>query len=344
MIELSSIEFKCRVTTPMFIGGAEPNEKPEIRTQSIKGLLRWHWRALQDPKMSIPELKRKEGELFGIASDKSNDSSKSLVSIAVHMDPNAKYFKFKDSNSKSLRGTPSMEGNRNYLTYFQGAGDNDKAYWPVGTEFRVVFSGLPSSSEKLKEYADLFVLLATLGGFGSRTSRVVGGFQIDDAVTQHLDWDTDQVFDLPDDVIKKWTKSPGSVVPVHFESHNNSSFLVVDTGLKDLHKVLDFVGRHLKGVRSAHKEIRDRGFFGLPVKVDKRFGADKVKVVRQNSPLRIRLAFDEDGMITALFQIHWLEGFTADDYSTVFKTLRKNVREELEASEVDNPILLNRLS
>jgi len=55
--------YKIEVVTPMFLGGAESGTA-ELRVQSIKGLLRFWWRALH-PGLSVNELFDKEGEIFG---------------------------------------------------------------------------------------------------------------------------------------------------------------------------------------------------------------------------------------------------------------------------------------
>jgi CRISPR type III-B/RAMP module RAMP protein Cmr1 len=341
MIELSSIEFDCRVTTPMFLGGAEPNMRPELRAQTIKGLLRWHWRALQDPSMPLDQLREKEGELFGIAADSAEKSKKSDVSIQVRNELDLKTLKYKDGPDSGFRGKQNVH-DRNYLSYFLGADPNNKAYFPVGTTFQVVFTCMPDRGEQLVRFADLFVLLSALGGFGSRTSRVMGGFQIDDARTSNVDWDVDKIADYPDQVIRDMVTSPGVILPASYENHTRSSFLLVESGYSDLNAALDFVGRQLKRIRKDNKELRDIGFFGLPVKADKRSGPEKTKVTRQTSPLRIRLSVDEDVQYMILFQMHWLEGngFTKEVYYKVFMDLKKYVQEELNANEIGNTIFV----
>lgn len=40
------LEAEYEIVTPMFIGGAAQHEQPELRPPSIKGALRFWWRAL----------------------------------------------------------------------------------------------------------------------------------------------------------------------------------------------------------------------------------------------------------------------------------------------------------
>lgn len=67
--------FDCEVITPMFISGADPKQV-ELRVASIKGALRFWWRALYGDK-NIDEMRKKEGDLFG------NTEKKSKVRISI---------------------------------------------------------------------------------------------------------------------------------------------------------------------------------------------------------------------------------------------------------------------
>ena len=48
---MESQEFEVEIVTPLFLGGADPN-KAELRAPSIKGALRFWWRAL-NPHFSL---------------------------------------------------------------------------------------------------------------------------------------------------------------------------------------------------------------------------------------------------------------------------------------------------
>ena len=55
-----------RVTTPLFLGGAEPNESAALRPPSLKGLLRFWFRAIALPKLKKwEEVKNLEEDIFG---------------------------------------------------------------------------------------------------------------------------------------------------------------------------------------------------------------------------------------------------------------------------------------
>lgn len=60
---MKTVTFICKSITPMFMYGANQNE-PELRPASIKGVMRFWWRAINGD-LSLDELKEKEGEIFG---------------------------------------------------------------------------------------------------------------------------------------------------------------------------------------------------------------------------------------------------------------------------------------
>jgi len=65
------LDFECEVITPMFISGADTNTV-ELRSASIKGALRFWWRALYGREFSsIEKMKEAEGKLFGDTEQKS---------------------------------------------------------------------------------------------------------------------------------------------------------------------------------------------------------------------------------------------------------------------------------
>lgn len=71
---MQTIEASFEIVTPMFIGGGNPNDV-ELRPPSIKGALRFWWRALQwgqclqgrTSQAALAELYKQEAEMFGAA-------------------------------------------------------------------------------------------------------------------------------------------------------------------------------------------------------------------------------------------------------------------------------------
>jgi len=65
---MNSAEFNVEVVTPMFLGGANTTEA-ELRVPSIKGMLRFWWRATCGIE-SIKEMKKEEADIFGSTDQK----------------------------------------------------------------------------------------------------------------------------------------------------------------------------------------------------------------------------------------------------------------------------------
>lgn len=74
-----SIEAKLRIVTPAFLGGADPTRTAELRVPSIKGQLRFWYRATD------PDFRRNEQRLFG--STDAGQSSFLLVLEGGQPDP-----------------------------------------------------------------------------------------------------------------------------------------------------------------------------------------------------------------------------------------------------------------
>jgi len=60
---MKTITFTCETITPMFLSGAD-RQTAELRPPSIKGALRFWWRAMNG-HLSLEELKKQESEIFG---------------------------------------------------------------------------------------------------------------------------------------------------------------------------------------------------------------------------------------------------------------------------------------
>ncbi len=159
------------LVTPAFIGGAEPRGKPEFRIPSLRGALRYWWRALFGAGVEDwTTLLQKESELFG-STDKA-----SAVQLRLHKaaTPTPK------SYSKLTQGKPGIS----YLWFAARKTKNDpeRQALPDGSRYVIDASiHYRSNPQKLWEqfYAALW-LLTHLGGIGTRARRGAGGIQVVD--------------------------------------------------------------------------------------------------------------------------------------------------------------------
>jgi CRISPR-associated protein Cmr1 len=69
---MNAITFECETITPMFLGGAD-GRTPELRPPSIKGAMRFWWRAMNG-HLPLEDLKKKEARIFGGSGEKEGRS------------------------------------------------------------------------------------------------------------------------------------------------------------------------------------------------------------------------------------------------------------------------------
>jgi CRISPR-associated protein Cmr1 len=143
------------------MAGAD-KDKPELRAASIKGVMRYIWRAAQCSQ-NMNDLRRREGEFFGNA-----DGENTRVSpwrLQVFMD------------GKLPDEPPRLA----LLPYRQGTGRDGKlptAAIASKTEFTVRIIGGKDECGHLN-MVRLFVLTCMLGGFGRRSRKGMGTVAIE---------------------------------------------------------------------------------------------------------------------------------------------------------------------
>jgi CRISPR-associated protein Cmr1 len=149
------IKIQCQLISPMFMAGVDVKQ-PELRTASIKGLMRYWWRALHSNLLQ-DNMRALEIKVFGGIGDN-------------------------DSGQKSPF-TMRVEHNMRYSDYPLVPHNNTtaKAFKP-GEEFTVIFQ-MPdnyafspgiNTPDSINRLITLFCISCTLGGFGRRARRGMG--------------------------------------------------------------------------------------------------------------------------------------------------------------------------
>lgn len=165
------ILFDCEVLTPLFLAGADPNGSPELRAPSIRGALRWWYRALLGGRglTDLAALREAEQSVFGRTGRASPVRLRVLpYEVAEQGQPSKQIPKLSESNT----GTA-------YLWHFVQAGDNNREYVAPGARFEVQLLAKPGDEEALEEAAAAFWLLVHLGGLGTRSRRMAGAVAAD---------------------------------------------------------------------------------------------------------------------------------------------------------------------
>jgi len=144
---LEKREFEVEVVTPLFLGGADP-KKAELRAPSIKGALRFWWRAIH-PNLSIIELKKQESRIFG---DAGEESGKSKIQVKIN----------------------------NSLDYYQKNKENPVPHKQAKFSFPCFVAGEKFSLSIYgdKQIFDLFKFFLVVGGIGKRSRRGFGSLLI----------------------------------------------------------------------------------------------------------------------------------------------------------------------
>ena len=193
---MAKINFQCETITPMFCYGADQNT-PEIRAASIKGGLRFWWRALNGHLVEnndYSKLRKKETEIFGGSGftykGKNGDkievpAQRSKVVIRVKNGPN--YNELVESFEIPENSFYKIEYNK--IKYspvpHKPEGKNfPQPCIPCGTNFDVelkLVKDIKFEKERnfnLESLKSLFIIYSILGGIGKRSRRGFGSFKI----------------------------------------------------------------------------------------------------------------------------------------------------------------------
>ncbi len=181
-IQPAEITAEYKITTPMFLGGAFPEESvddQQFRNASLKGALRFWWRALNWGRMlreaggnetaALKALHRREGELFGKASD-GKDSVQSRVQLS----------------SQFLEVTTLAAGDKSVkpVSYLLGMGLYDYRGGTLrpalrGGVLRLTARFKPGSGQDVQdEVQQTLIALGIFGGLGSRGRKGLGSLAV----------------------------------------------------------------------------------------------------------------------------------------------------------------------
>ncbi|WP_027003417.1 type III-B CRISPR module RAMP protein Cmr1 [Hugenholtzia roseola] len=173
---MKTITFTCETITPMFLSGAD-GTTPELRPPSIKGALRFWWRAMNGELAQNEiylDLKDEEQNIFGgvggfVANDKKTDALKSKFNVRVS---NVHYDFPTTIQERDFDGKGGLE----YFFYLIAAEmtQNNQAF--TKAKFDVIITAY--EEEDLLQACASFWLLTYFGGLGSRARRGAGSFEI----------------------------------------------------------------------------------------------------------------------------------------------------------------------
>ena len=194
------------VVTPLFLGGSDPRGAPELRPASFRGAMRFWLRAWLGQSLgdhTLDELRRKETEVFG---DASQDSGSAII-VRIAGQPRSSPFTPLGQSNPGLR----------YLLFSMEKRERDSRTGQPSTVWRDCFAPntrfdltlqmrTPASSDAqeliFKRAAASLWLSIWLGGLGARSRRGSGSLGI---ASDRNGWQTD----LPSPVIR--ANTPGQL-------------------------------------------------------------------------------------------------------------------------------------
>jgi CRISPR-associated protein Cmr1 len=174
--KMERIEFKCEVVTPMFLAGSD-GKTPELRAPSIKGALRFWWRAMKNAN-NLENLKEAEQHIFG--GIQSNEAQKSNVLIRITdelLTPSKERMPSELTHSIS-KGNKIYVNILEYLLY----GIHDfkigltREYIKPGSQFSLIISFKDSSYKE--EILKVLYVLAKSGSIGAKNRNGYGCIKI----------------------------------------------------------------------------------------------------------------------------------------------------------------------
>jgi len=151
-------------TTPIFGGGVvagQPDERVPIRVPSIRGHLRFWWRALRPAGMPADEMRAGERRLFGGAAGEEGAASNVIVTVSgvqpSELDPSKPSFNSADGYALfPARGQQRQP---------------DKPRWKPGIKFTLTVDVPATDVSSVRQALLAWILF---GGYGGRTRRGLG--------------------------------------------------------------------------------------------------------------------------------------------------------------------------
>ena len=278
------------VVTPLFLGGADPVRTVELRAPSIKGVLRFWWRALAWSRHdgNLEAIRREESRLFGAAGD---DPTSGQSSFALR----ARWLQERRSlHTVDVRSLTDNRPGTGYLSYGvinRGSGQNPRPCYELGGRFELELRQLRSKKKVEREPQSefdvsivdalkLFGLLGDLGGRGRRGWGSVALTRLDGCG----EWQAPRMLGEYKTILESLLQNSINVgEPPYSAFSMNARVLVLDGGDDPL-AALNRIGESFQTFRRENRTF----IFGLP---HRRFKGD---ASRRASPL--------------LFHVHKLGG------------------------------------
>ena len=298
-----SREYELRLVSPAFLAGASQNQEDcDLRGGTLRGLLRWWWRAMYAGKIDLKDLQILEKSIWGSV------EIGSPISLAVRRIAGDKPHLY-DKNEGFLHDHGIVRGSDgrrrttmglHYTTYGMADGGTNRWYMPEKARWQVVFTfrdtwvnpELKISADEVEQQALAALwLLCRYGGIGAKSRKGFGSLA-DIEVSGIDSWK--DCGKLAEDLAAR-CRMQNSVNEMYGPSLDTA--LVeddIDTQWADSWFACHMIGESLKAaIKSIDK--RDRPALGMP---RKNADSSRFKDERHASPVFWSLSCKQRGSLT----------------------------------------------
>jgi len=304
---MEEVVLEVETITPLFIAGADQRhiENEGLRAPSLRGLLRWWFRAIMGGMVSVDNLIKLEKEVFGWTEQKSSIRILSLVEDKPSLMKIEKRRDLQTNHSKSFLilekpNAPSIQldlsSGLGYLWFsvsMQVKQNQRLQCYPPGTKFKIMLTS--NKSDNLKIALGALWCLIYLGGIGSRMRRGAGSLKVSKATNKipyEFIFNGNSISDAKKFIERNLAmifKDFKNFAGKKFEPQKSPKFAVlsyakislVNTPSTQWENILEKVGKIYQSFRST-KRLEHRYTLGLPIIQHSEF-----RNLRQSSPLFI---------------------------------------------------------
>lgn len=244
---MNKLSVDLKFVSPAFVGGAD-QEKAELRVASIRGLLRFWWRAAQPPMRPV-ELREKENKLFG-----GTDTGQSKFLARIIAD-----------ETRPLPTGTRVNNSIGYLGYGiagykRGQGvQTDRNALDAGGRYTLQLVFKKGAAERKDELLDALWCLTHLGGMGSRSRRGFGSVVVTNVEGANFPGLPRSPEDLKEQIEEKFRSlriGERGGLPDYTVLSRQTAVTVWPLRTNSWEQVLQKVGDRLNGYRSAQRTER----------------------------------------------------------------------------------------
>ncbi len=194
-MDMTRLEAEFRVVTPLFMGGANPLTA-ELRAPSVKGVLRFWWRALALGRLgSVESVRAEEARIFG--------STKGQSNFKIRISPPKREEKLRRKHVLNYNGGGVAGEGARYLGYgvieaSSGELIRQCIRYPLEESGKLELLFRPNTPEDdIWSVEAALVAMGFFGGLGSRSRKGYGSFNL---VNLKRGGENEPLFTMPNDL------------------------------------------------------------------------------------------------------------------------------------------------